>query len=259
MRIAAAPAGVERLLAGLGDDVPGGVGDVDREVDVDRADRRRAAPPAGRRRRPRRRRASGRAGSPPPDRAPRRRSSDIVSAIGRRSAPLPGAGVGADRDGDDAPALRPRAGRRARPSTPARRLVDGGEQAGRGRREHQLGDPDDASAPSVELYSVTAPSVTEAGRGDDAGDGDAGGDVAWSGGGVRGAPSPVSPVEAPLGDQLQHGVGDQVVERSAVAEAGPQIGARHLEAGHLDVDPRHVAGAAARARRGDRRRPSTTG
>ena len=60
-------------------------------------------------------------------------------------------------------------------------------------------------------------------------------------------------------DHVEHGVGDQVVERTAVGEAGPQVGARHLQARDLDVDPGDVVGRAARARRDGRRPPSTTG
>ena len=38
-------------------------------------------------------------------------------------------------------------------------------------------------------------------------------------------------------DHVEHGVGDEIVERPAVEEAGPQVRARHLEPGHLDTDP----------------------
>ena len=38
-------------------------------------------------------------------------------------------------------------------------------------------------------------------------------------------------------DDVEDLVGEEVVERTAVDEPGPQIGARHLEAGHLDAHP----------------------
>ena len=60
-------------------------------------------------------------------------------------------------------------------------------------------------------------------------------------------------------DHVEHGVGDQVVERPAVAEPRPQIGARHLEAGHLDADPVDRRGQLAPARPGGRRRRAVTG
>ena len=46
---------------------------------------------------------------------------------------------------------------------------------------------------------------------------------------------------APLDDR-QHGVGEQVVEWPSVVEPCPQVGARHLEVGNLDVDPGDIVG-----------------
>ena len=50
-------------------------------------------------------------------------------------------------------------------------------------------------------------------------------------------PSCGGPVQLACVDELEDRLGDEVVERTAVADAGAQIGARHLEAGHLDVQP----------------------
>ena len=222
----------------------GGVRDVDRQVDLDRADRRQQRRQAGRRRRPRRRRGSDRAAisaSGPSASAPH---SDIVSSIGRRSAPVPAlasALIGTVTMLPPSPAgcthqHGHRGQTRRSPSTAAISavgVVGNTSSARAGRCLGPLGgvvERHGTDVPSADCEDHRRwPRVTAAMR--------------WSGGGVReSAVTPSLPYSAPLGDDLQHGVGDEVVERSAVDEASPQVGARHLEAGHLDTDPRDVVG-----------------
>src|SRR6266545_2327589 len=49
-------------------------------------------------------------------------------------------------------------------------------------------------------------------------------------------------VQMSLLDDVEHGIGEEVVEGSTVGEPCSQVGARYLEAGHLDANPRHEFG-----------------
>ena len=51
------------------------------------------------------------------------------------------------------------------------------------------------------------------------------------------APSCRVPVQTAGSDDVEDRLGHQIVQRPTISNPGPEVGARHLEAGHLDAQP----------------------